>query len=305
MIHFTSSPLCADSMVLDYISKSVSDHVGKVQVEKMVSRDGSTFIEKYWKNPDEGIAKDEVVIGGYHNLPKSHPDHPDNRTYKEFQSSGASNLYFGSSEKITLKSFGKWMSGLTDNMKSAVTMYTKGLDRLANGLLRGTSHDSYSADTMRKLHNAISTLEQALDRFELKDDIVVHRKASSSLLADFTKSPDGVWMDDGFTSTSTVKGSFSGHIDGGTIDIVIKVPKGKGRGAWVSPVSHFPHENEFLLNRGSMFKVTAIRGSTVEMTWVGRDARPLEMRKSISDDFIDLQPNPTKYIWQPGQIRRR
>ena len=306
MLCLTNKPTFSDFQLLKYLAKSIdlskSDNIGKIQVEKTITREGTTFIEKYWKNPDEGIAKDERVIGGYHNLPKNHPEHPSNRVYKEFQSTGASNLYFGNNPKITLKSFGKWASSITENMKTAVNMYTHGLDRLANGLLRRTDK-SYPPDITRKLNTTIDVLEKALDQFELKDDIIVHRKASASMLADFVKSPNGVWQDDGFTSTSTVKGSFSGKIEGGVLDITIKVPKGKGRGAWVSPMSHFPNENEFLLNRGTLFKIESIKGNHIEMSVVGRDPKELDLKKSISDnDFGDIQPNPAKFLWDTGEL---
>ena len=180
MLYLTTNPSATDLKVCEYIVKSMdlelllkSDNTGKIQVEKTITRDGSMFVEKYWKNPDEGIAKDERVIGGFHNLPTHHPNHPSQWSPKEFQSAGASNLYFGNNEKITLKSFGKWASSITEDMKKAVNLYTHGLDRLANGLLRKTDKKSYPPDIVKKIHHTASVLEQALDQFELKDDIIV------------------------------------------------------------------------------------------------------------------------------------
>lgn len=56
-----------------------------------------------------------------------------------------------------------------------------------------------------------------------------------------------------------------------SIDLVVKVPKGRGRGAYIRHLSKYPRENEFLLNNHSVFSVDNIKQVDgrwqVELTW--------------------------------------
>lgn len=297
MIQFTLQPLYTDVLMLEYLSKSFDiENINKVQVEREVTREGKTFMEKYWVNPDE-MEKDDIIIGGYQNLPKNHQLHPSHRNYKEFQTAGASNLYFGNNAKITLKSFGKWVTSLNDSTKTFLFKYTYGFDKLINNYLRGIRNASnLDAKGLKQFHGVIKTIEHAIDNFELKDDMIVHRKVSMSLMKQFQV--NDIWQDEGFCSTSTVNGSYSGHIDGDVCDITIKVPKGKGRGAWMAPISKFPNENEFLLNRGTLFKILSIKGNHVEMEIVGREPKDLDnINKSMKDE-----QSYNKFLWNDGEL---
>lgn len=109
---------------------------------------------------------------------------------------------------------------------------------------------------------------EALDRYiaatpPLKEDLVVHRGfgSSSSLL----QQPVGtVFQDDGYVSTSLSSKVAQGFVSGGPFNdkIVaeIKVPRGR-KGAFLSPIdAHYGGEEaEFLLPRGSQFKITGTR----------------------------------------------
>ena len=99
-------------------------------------------------------------------------------------------------------------------------------------------------------------IESAISKFDLKDNIVVYRRADISFLNYFEKilQSGGIFKDDGFISTTTLKIGSSEE----EIEIVIKVPKGKGYGAYIAPMSACPEECEFLLNRGTLFKVRDI-----------------------------------------------
>jgi len=59
----------------------------------------------------------------------------------------------------------------------------------------------------------------------------------------------------------------SGAQFSGSYKFIITVPAGVGRGAYIAPLSHYQSENEFLLQRGSSFKITkAVQsGSTTEV----------------------------------------
>ena len=121
-------------------------------------------------------------------------------------------------------------------------------------------------------------IESAINKFDLKDNIIVYRRADISLLNYFEKilQSGGIFQDDGFTSCTTLK---IGSTDT-DIEIVITVPKGKGYGAYIAPMSDFPEECEFLLNRGTLFKVRDINKNNfgnfeIDVEVVGRSFREL------------------------------
>ena len=103
----------------------------------------------------------------------------------------------------------------------------------------------------------IKNLESAISKFELKDNIAVFRWADISMLDFFrqVKERDGFFQDDGFVSTTAVvpKSNYDN-----LIEMKIVVPAGIGRGAYIAPMSAFPKECEFVLQRGTIFKIAEI-----------------------------------------------
>ena len=100
-------------------------------------------------------------------------------------------------------------------------------------------------------------LESAISRFDLNKSVLFHRLADNSLMEFFQAvwANDGFFQDDGFTDTSAL------HIDAPSknfIELKILVPEGKGRGAWLAPMSQFPEECQFTLNRGTIYKILEI-----------------------------------------------
>ena len=100
-------------------------------------------------------------------------------------------------------------------------------------------------------------MESAINKFELRDNIAVFRWADISMLNFFEKVRDsgGFFQDDGFVSTTAVvpKTKYDN-----LIEVKIIVPAGMGRGAYIAPLSDFPEEAEFVLQRGTIFKVVDI-----------------------------------------------
>ena len=114
-------------------------------------------------------------------------------------------------------------------------------------------------EQVKDLQAQTKAMDSAIDKFNLEKPIIVHRGSGASLLNGKTN-PTAIMeefgngrriRDNGFMSTSAVKG---GRFDG-QIHYIITVPAGKGRGAYVAPLSHREEENEFLLKRGSEFVV--------------------------------------------------
>ena len=126
-----------------------------------------------------------------------------------------------------------------------------------NSALRGSRGDDrkYSQEMKKQ----IGAMDAALDRFDLQKPIVVHRISGAEMLGGLTDPTDiedifkgRVIRDPGFISTSVLdKSDFQG-----TIHCIITIPAGKGRGAFISPISVFgERESEFLLKRNTAFVV--------------------------------------------------
>ena len=107
------------------------------------------------------------------------------------------------------------------------------------------------------LKNMAMHMESAINEFELNDNIAVFRWADISMLDSFrqVKERNVLFQDDGFISTTAVvpKTKYDN-----LIEVKILVPAGMGRGAYIAPISDFPEEAEFVLQRGTIFKVVDI-----------------------------------------------
>ena len=104
--------------------------------------------------------------------------------------------------------------------------------------------------------NMAMHMESAINEFELNDNIAVFRWADISMLNFFRqiKEHNVLFQDDGFVSTTAVVPKPINDL----IEIKILVPAGMGRGAYIAPISDFPEEAEFVLQRGTIFKVVDI-----------------------------------------------
>lgn len=223
------------------------------------------------------------------------------KVYRSFKDATEANDYFGNAKSDTSKPFGQWCSAITKTEKAAVKKYTSNYYREMNGWLRGFKQDTdFSAVAFKKLKNTILHCEEALAKSELPDDILVHRQAGYGMLDLYKKAPNGIFLDEGFTSSTPIKGSFSG-----SIDIEIQIPAGKGAGMWVDPISEFPGENEFLINRGTKFKVLEIdesgRRPLVKLEVIGRE--PREVLKMLKRKQSDEQRRSDKFTWTPAEVK--
>ena len=111
---------------------------------------------------------------------------------------------------------------------------------------------------LEMIKQQIKHLDATISEFELNESVVVHRLADVSLLNFFqiVHANGGYFQDDGFTDTSAL------HIDAPSKDFIelkIIVPVGKGRGAYLAPISQFPEECQFTLNCGTIYKILEIK----------------------------------------------
>jgi uncharacterized protein (TIGR02452 family) len=140
--------------------------------------------------------------------------------------------------------------------------------------------DSAKMSEFEMIKQQVRNLESAISEFDLSRSAIFHRLADISLLNFFqiVHANDGYFQDEGFTDTSAL------HIDAPNenfIELEIIVPMGKGRGAYLAPMSAFPEECQFTLNRGTIYKVSEIK-QTEAGIWqvivevVGRNPKELD-----------------------------
>ena len=116
--------------------------------------------------------------------------------------------------------------------------------------------ESDSKDNSDTFKRFVMNMESAINKFELRENIAVFRWANPSMLNFFEKLKDSgeYFQDDGFVSTTAVVPKPVDNL----IEVKIIVPAGMGKGAYIAPLSDFPKEAEFVLQRGTIFKVLEI-----------------------------------------------
>ena len=157
-------------------------------------------------------------------------------------------------------SFGDWEKKLTALEKNTTVNYTGSAYEGINRRLReGAALGGYKMD--------VEGIDDAIAKFELKDDIKVYRGTSSSALKslfgdrhitaeDINKKFKGaVVRDKAYLSTATNPGASFG----GWVRFEITVRKGKGKGAFLAPISKHKSESEFLLKRNAGLKIKGAR----------------------------------------------
>lgn len=180
--------------------------------------------------------------------------------YSTFNTENEADTAFGAS-------YQQWRKQINSSEKNEIEGYTGSGYVAINGVLRGKVNPTPEAK-LAYLEEA-KQVSSALSKFELNDNIVVFRGVqldafglvggSKIFSAETEKGMKALvgttFVDKGFMSTSAVKSSAFNSKDA---RISINVPKGKGRGAWVKPLSIYSHENEFLLQKGSGLKITKV-----------------------------------------------
>ena len=188
-------------------------------------------------------------------------------------------------DSLFADSYDNWGHQIDGSEKDEIQNYTGSAYVSINEILREISNppsqvkDSYLAKA--------DSISSAISKFELTENIVTYRGVNldafglsggddmfSTATEKGMKALVGTtFVDKGFMSTSAVKSSAFNSKDA---RISINVPKGKGRGAWVKPLSIYTHENEFLLQKGSGLKITKVEKVgghwEIQADLVGNDA---------------------------------
>lgn len=299
-LRFTAKPFKSDIQTLNYLNKHGSPLIKSFLTPVMVE------IKDHNGGYRWGIRRKNLEAQLHHSqLQHQHVEvapHHHHHT-KRFFNTKAVNDFMGSHPLVDRptsyldwdfdesKPMGKWVNSLETEEVCALEDYTyTSLAYSVNTFLRGLAHPTddggvYYYDEVDKIVDMTDNLDTALEKAELPAPITVYRQISryhdgQDLLDTFMN--DGIYQDNGYVSTTPVKGSFSRSDPGGDIHITIHVPKGQNRGAWVVPFSHAAKENEFLLPRGTRFKILT------DMSKIDRSKNPIE----IELEMIDSHPEP-------------
>ena len=158
----------------------------------------------------------------------------------------------------------KWIGGLSDSEKDSIYQYTSVHFRDINPMLR-SDKDPILA-TRDEVSEWVTNIDSALAKAELSDDIVVYRGIDESFFGEkYTAQEINEFIaghtltDKGYWSTSANKESLPRFADQKPYVMEVKVPKGTGRGQYVSQISAHKKEDEYLISRGSSYKIVSAR----------------------------------------------
>lgn len=152
-----------------------------------------------------------------------------------------------------------WIRGLTQDEQDTVRRYTGSLYDQLNPPMYTYGEEISGPQTFLATNvKQYETLDKALAKAENKSEIMTIRGMDGSPFRDLEDiTPDDVgksYTVPNYFSTSPGGGEFGGkdHI------LHILVPKGKGFGAYVAPISEWPREREYLLKRNGRYLIEQV-----------------------------------------------
>lgn len=179
------------------------------------------------------------------------------------------NEFFGVGESSGM--FPDWEQAVTDAEKKSAILYTKSAYRAMNKYLRSgedaykawavNHHDYYFNGNPEAIEEHAKRIDAAMDKFDLKQNIVVWRGGSSRLVngastvAELKAMIGAVVRDKGIMSTAVTKAAACG-MEGSNIGYEVEIPKGRGRGIFIDPVSANRGEEEFMVRRNTRYQIT-------------------------------------------------
>lgn len=164
----------------------------------------------------------------------------------------------------------KWNATKSQAQHNALNKYTGSFYETSNPILRASDNKGKSVseimDNIVKNESSsfvqwVKDMDKGLSSYVNSVPFIGYRGAGYSLLGgvksyDQIKAMIGKTVHDtGHMSISTVKG----HEFDKEVLYEVKVPAGKGIGAYIGKLSNFKSEAEFLFNRGTIFKITNVR----------------------------------------------
>lgn len=142
----------------------------------------------------------------------------------------------------------QWWNKLSEATRSAWKSYTGSGYHDMNGYLRGTANRAYvSAHTQKNIQLVSKSMQRVEHEFTVFRGTMVD-------INKFTQG--GLWSDEGFMSTAVNPGG-----SWGGVKFEITMTPGS-RGMYIGKKSSHPGENEFLIDKGTKFRVLSVNKST-------------------------------------------
>lgn len=166
--------------------------------------------------------------------------------------------YGGFDEDRSSGEFAEWYKNATPQERQAVITYTGYQYHEINQYLRNQNLDN-APDWVKE---TVANFDSGVAKFNLKEPITVWRGGSNRLVGGATTVEElnnmkgAIVIDRGITSTAVTKqASFMGSSSSGKMGYEIVYPKGRGRGAFVDPISENHGEQEFVAARNTRYEV--------------------------------------------------
>lgn len=150
-----------------------------------------------------------------------------------------------------------WERSVSQDEREASVYYTTDAYREINKYLRGKNLD----EAPDKIKNTVRDIDTAMKKFNLTENITVFRGGSNKLvggastLEEIKALVGTVVRDNGIMSTAVTQ-SAAWSSTGNNIGYEIQIPKGRGRGIFIDPISHYKGEQEFMVARATNYKIT-------------------------------------------------
>lgn len=157
----------------------------------------------------------------------------------------------------------KWRKQLSEDEVKAVNSYTGDDYLFINGYLR--KNREMGNEAIESVKKQIKLIDDALSKFEVKDYVRLYRGCPRK--DKITKDMIGnIIQDPAYQSATTLynqAAEFAEPNNYGEKEHIFEIcmPPGKGRGAYVCSVSEIQSESEFLIARGTRFKIIDVNES--------------------------------------------
>ena len=244
--HCTATPHIADrtSFIEEYERKHGGEQAEKIE-KRMTSNDDDDIIEK------------------------------DSSNFRKLETSRQVNDFFyydGNERGLKARKsslHGQWLDHLSPDERDAISWYTAdGYGDINDYWRRRNGWESIPVDMVE---DASKQIDAAISRFTLKENILVQRGVDDFYGASIIGETDWneisetvgmIFQESGYTSTTALLKNSVATAKPYLFEI--EIPAGKGRGAYVNKLAGLNEdvEYEFLIARGSKFKITGVEINT-------------------------------------------
>lgn len=222
-------------------------------------KDGQSVDEAFDKR-GSSAKSGSIVVGKGESVDWNDKTTQENQTHRIFNNKlEVDEFFFYDDDKRGLLAkrnslHGKWEKSLSPHQRYVINDYTADGYSNINSYLRGYDNgNKYSVDYVK---SHIKALDGAIANYEIREPFITYRSIDSAAfvlyLNDFSRLEGTEYTDKAFMSTSPDLNSPALNKD---VLMTIKVPKGKGIGAYINEYNGLG-ETEFLLARDSKFKIT-------------------------------------------------